>query len=32
MDSRGLCLDHRIGDLGSLQRLPKLALGTNHYR
>ena len=27
MDGRDLCLDHRTGDLGTPQRLPKLALG-----
>ena len=28
MDRRDLCLDHRTGDLGTLQCLPELALGT----
>ena len=27
MDGRDLCLDHRTGDLGTPQCLPKLALG-----
>jgi len=30
MDSRGLCLDHRTGGLGTFQCLPELALGTNN--
>ena len=32
MDCRDICIDYRTGDLGTLQCLPKSALGTNSYR